>query len=99
LNTDVSYWLTVNDFKIFAVTDLGLNVLRLMSSYNISAYLRYSKLTDLEASDTPASISKNLSSYPGRNQAKVLQTVANVLTKLSFITSLVNVVYNQCFFF
>lgn len=90
----VSYRLIVNDLKIIAITDLELNGLKLMSSCNVSASLHYSKLTDLEASDMPASISEKLCPCNCRNRAKVLQTVANVLIKLSLITSLMNIVFN-----
>jgi hypothetical protein len=87
--------LIFNDFKIFAITDLGLNVLKLMNSYNASASLCYSKLTGLEAFDRPATISEKICPRTCRNRAKVLQTLASVLTKLSLITSLMNTVYNK----
>lgn len=90
----VSYRLIINDFKIFAITDLELNVLKLMSSYNVSASLHYSKFTDLKASDKPASIREKLCPCTCRNRAKVLQTVTNVLIKLSLITGLMNILFN-----
>jgi len=65
-----------------------------MSSYNASASLHYSKLTDPEASDKPASIREKLYPCTCRNRAKVLQTVTNALTKLSLITSLTNILLN-----